>query len=83
MDSFVNVSQVVYKMEIPLPVLWRVGQRDDNVLVDEDEEGQEEAQAHGANDVHCRQPLKRSHVEDGPVVNFKDWNCWRKKKSYN
>lgn len=66
-----------------LPVLWRVGQRDNDVLVDEDEEGQEEAEAHGADDVHGRQPLERSHVEDGPVMNFKDRNCSKKKKNYN
>lgn len=63
------------------PVFWRVGQRDNDVLVDEDEEGQQEAQAHGAEDVQGRQALKRSHVEGGPVVNFEDWNCGHKHKS--
>lgn len=67
-----------------LPVLRCVGQRDDDVLVDEDEQGQEEAEAHGADHVHGRQPLKRSHVEDGPVVNFEDWNCSkRRRRNYN
>lgn len=67
-----------------LPVLRCVGQRDDDVLVDEDEQGQEEAEAHGADHVHGRQPLERSHVEDGPVVNFEDWNCSkRRRRNYN
>lgn len=60
------------------PVFRRVCQRDNDVLVDEDEEGQQEAQAHGAEDVQGRQALKRSHVEDGPVVNFEDRNCGHK-----
>lgn len=60
------------------PVFRRVGQRDDDVLVDEDEEGQQEAQAHGAEDVQGRQALKRSHVEGGPVVNFEDRDCGHK-----
>lgn len=80
-----------YKMKITrwelypsLPVLRCVGQRDDDVLVNEDEQGQEEAEAHGADHVHGRQPLKRSHVEDGPVVNFEDWNCSkRRRRNYN
>lgn len=63
-----------------LPVLWRICQGDNNVLVDEDEEGQEEAEAHGADDVHGRQALEWSHVEDGPVMNFKDWNCSKRKR---
>lgn len=66
-----------------LPILWCVGQWDNDVLVDEDEEGQEEAKAHGTDNVHDRQPLKRSHVEDGPVMNFKDWNWAKKMKNYN
>lgn len=76
-----------YKMKITrwelypsLPVLRCVGQRDDDVLVDEDEQGQEEAEAHGADHVHGRQPLERSHVEDGPVVNFEDWNCSKRRR---
>lgn len=63
------------------PVFRRVCQRDNDVLVDEDEEGQQEAQAHGAEDVQGRQALKRGHVEDGPVVNFEDWNCEHRHKS--
>ena len=59
----------------PLPVLRRVGQRDHDVLVDEDEEGEQEAEAHGAHHVQGRQALKRSHLENGPVVNFKHGNC--------
>lgn len=62
------------------PVFRRVCQRDDDVLVDEDEQSQQEAQAHGAEDVQGRQALKRSHAEDGPVVDFKDWNWERKHK---
>lgn len=65
---------------VALPVLRSVGQRDDDILVDEDEEGQEEAQAHGAEDVHRRQTLERSHVEDGTVVNFKHRDCSKKKR---
>lgn len=63
-----------------VPVLWCVGQRDNNILVDEDEEGQEEAEPHSTDDVHGRQSLKRSHVEDGPVMNFKNWNCAKRKE---
>jgi len=65
---------------LSLPVLWRIGQRDDDVLVDEDEEGQEEAQAHGADHVEGRQTLKGSHPEDGPVMNFKNRNCSQSKR---
>lgn len=65
---------------LSLPVLWRIGQRDNDVLVDEDEEGQEESQAHGADHVEGRQTLKWSHPEDGPVVNFKNWNCSQSKR---
>lgn len=64
----------------PLPVLRRVRQGDNDVLVDEDEEGQEEAEAHRADDVHGRQASKRREVEDGPVVNFKDGNCRKRRK---
>lgn len=35
-----------------LPVLWRICQGDNNVLVNEDEESKEEAEAHGADNVH-------------------------------
>lgn len=64
---------------LPLPVLRRVRQGDDNVLVDEDEEGQEEAEAHRADDVHGRQASKWCQVEDGPVVNLKDGNCGKRR----
>lgn len=60
---------------LSLPVLWCVSQWHNNVLVDEDEEGQQEADAHCTDDVHGRQSFKRSHTEDGPVVNFEDGNC--------
>lgn len=63
------------------PVFRRVGQRDHDVLVDEDEEGQQEAEAHGAEDVQGRQALKRRHAEGGPVVDFEDWNWERKHQS--
>ena len=59
----------------PLPVLRCICEGDDDVLVDEDEEGQQEAKAHGADDVHGRQALERSHVEDGTIMNFENWNC--------
>lgn len=59
-----------------LPVLWGIGQWDHNVLVDEDEECQEEAESHGADHIHGWQTLKWSHVEDGPVVDFKHRNWW-------
>lgn len=49
LESFVIVNKI---MSETLPVLWSIGQRDDDVLVDEDEEGQEEAETHGADHVH-------------------------------
>lgn len=55
LESFVIVNKIMQKLKImseTLPVLWSIGQRDDDVLVDEDEEGQEEAEAHGADHVH-------------------------------
>lgn len=64
-----------------LPVFRGVGQWDNYILVDEDEESQEEAKPHGTDYVHSWQPLKRSHIEDGPVMNLKHWNC-PKNKSY-
>lgn len=58
------------------PVLRCVSEGDHNVLVNEDEEGQQEAQAHGADDVQSRQALERSQAEDRSVVDPEDWN-WR------
>lgn len=63
-----------------LPVFWCVRQWNDDVLVDEDKEGQEKTESHGADNVHGRQPLKWCHVEDGPVMNFKHWNCFKGRK---
>lgn len=63
-----------------VPVLWRVGQWDNNILVNEDEEGQEEAEPHSTDNVHGWQALKRSHVEYGPRVIFKNWHCSNREK---
>lgn len=43
-------------------------ERDDDVLVDEDEQRQEEAQPDRAQSVHPRQLLKRREVEDRAVI---------------
>lgn len=61
-----------------IPVLGSVRQRNNDVLVDENEQRQQEAEAHGADDVQGRQTLEWRHVKDGPVVNFNHWNCSEK-----
>ena len=54
-----------------------VGERDDDVLVDEDEQGQEEAQARSAERVPACQLVEGGEVEHGAVVDIEHRNCSR------
>lgn len=52
---------------------------DDNVLVDEDEQSQEKTQTNRTEGIHSWKLIKLWVVEDGTIVDTKDWN-WMEKQ---
>lgn len=78
-EGLIQNSGISHKCIWIKPVFWGISQRHYDVLVDEDEQSQQKAQTHGTDHVHSRQALKWSHVEDGTIVDFKNWN-WKKKE---
>lgn len=53
---------------------------DDNVLVDEDEQSQEKTQTNRTEGIHSWKLIKLWVVEDGTIVDTKDWNWMEKQK---
>lgn len=56
-------------------MLRYVCERNDDVLVDEDEQGKKKAEAHGTQGVQARQLVEGRVVEDGPVVDAEHGDC--------